>query len=153
GWIESAWSPDGKTFATAEKAGVRLWDAATSRAVRTLDGATEMVYGVRLAWSPDGKTLAASKGKQFWVWSIPSGKLLWQNEKHQLVPDLGWSSDSRRLATADQTGPVHIWEAETGKLLRDAPFQARLLAWSPDGRTLVAVPVGHGECVLIDTAS
>jgi WD40 repeat protein/serine/threonine protein kinase len=153
GWTEAAWSPDGKTFATLERAGVRLWDAATTRAIRTLDGATEMVYGVRLAWSPDGKALAASKGKQLWVWSIPSGKLLWQSEKHQLVTDLGWSPDSRRLATADQNGPVRIWEADTGKLLRETPFPSMRLAWSPDGKSLVAVPIGHGEGVLIDTAS
>jgi hypothetical protein len=48
---------------------------------------------------------------------------------------------------------VRIWEAETGKLLHEVPLQSQALAWSPDGKTLLAGPHDLGEAPLIDAES
>jgi WD40 repeat protein len=54
-----AWSPDGKTLASAGSfRQVRLWEAATGKELATLRGHTDVVYSV--VWSPNGKTLASA---------------------------------------------------------------------------------------------
>ncbi len=70
GWVKSvAWSPDGKTIASASfDKTVRLWTA-DGKALATLTGHTEYVNSV--AWSPDGKILAsASWDKTIKLWEI-----------------------------------------------------------------------------------
>jgi len=47
----AAWGMDG---------GIRIWEIATGRLVRTFTGEKEK-WGVSLAWAPDGKTLAAGR--------------------------------------------------------------------------------------------
>ena len=54
-----AFSPDGKTLATAGfDNSVKLWDYATGKEIRTISGHTGPVYAV--AFSKDGKTLYSS---------------------------------------------------------------------------------------------
>ncbi|MHC4473543.1 MAG: WD40 repeat domain-containing protein, partial [Planctomycetota bacterium] len=67
-----AWSPDGRTIATATGDGpVRLWDAATGKAVGALDGHDGRV--TRLAFSPDGKRLATGgSDTTVMVWEVPA---------------------------------------------------------------------------------
>jgi WD40 repeat protein len=151
-WAAAAWSPDGKTLAAiAGDQSVCLWDVASNKLVRTLEGKTK---AMALAWSADGKVLAATSGQKLWVWSADTGKLLWQNDKHQ-VWGLAWSPDSSRLATGDhsETGAVRLWETVTGKLLHEVPCQSWELAWSPDSKLLVAGPPGVGKCFVIDATS
>lgn len=51
------------------------------------------------------------------------------------------SPDGKFIATAEEGRPVHLWDAATGRVLRDLSGNSRLtkaLAFSPDGRTLAA---------------
>jgi WD40 repeat protein len=53
-----AWSSDGKTLASgSEDKTIKLWDAATGRELRTIEGHSKSVSSV--SWSNNGKTLAS----------------------------------------------------------------------------------------------
>jgi WD40 repeat protein len=152
----AAWGPDGKLLAaTAIDSTVRLWDAATAQPVRTLEGQVFFNFPFPIAWSADGKMVAAGGGQRLWVWSAESGKLLWQNDRHQHVFGIAWSPDGSRLATTDDgdKGEVRVWEAQSGKQLQTQPWRSAALAWSPDGKTLAAAPAGGNRCHLIDAAT
>src|SRR6185437_11152147 len=57
-----AFSPDGKTIASADKTSIeiKLWDAATGKHIKGLQEHKTLLYS--LAFSPDGKLLAAGGG-------------------------------------------------------------------------------------------
>jgi WD40 repeat protein len=151
----SAWSPDGKALAAfdASEGELRLWDAASNRPGRVLEGRPNP-GPVALAWSADSKKVVGGRDQHLWVWSAETGKVLWQTDKVGTVFALAWSPEGGRLATTDWAGQgaVRIWEAGSGKLLLEKPIRSTGLAWSPDGRTL-AVAAWDTECSLIDAAS
>src|SRR5689334_11452162 len=68
-----AWSPDGKTLATAGFDNtVRLWAAATRKEIRTFEGHAKLVLAV--AYSPDGKQLlSGSLDNSARIWDLPVG--------------------------------------------------------------------------------
>ena len=56
---DTAFSPDGKTLATASRGGnVQLWDVATGKLIDTLKGHSSALRAV--VFSPDGRTLASA---------------------------------------------------------------------------------------------
>ena len=71
-WIGSAaFSPDGRTVATAERTGIRLWETATGKEIRRLTGASQSWY-YALAFAPDGRTLAsANSDTTVLIWTVP----------------------------------------------------------------------------------
>ncbi|MFF8382110.1 WD40 repeat domain-containing protein [Streptomyces kanasensis] len=64
-----AYSPDGRTLATASNSPVvRLWDAATGNAVATLTGHTETASSV--AFSSDGRLATGSTDATARLWDV-----------------------------------------------------------------------------------
>ncbi|RYN76833.1 hypothetical protein AA0119_g13569, partial [Alternaria tenuissima] len=114
-----AFSPDGKTLASASRDGtVKVWDAGSGKAVQTLKGHSWGVYAV--AFSPDGKTLAsASDDGTVQVWDAGSGKAVQTLKGHSsLVKAVAFSPDGKTLASASYDKTIKLWDAGSGKALQ-----------------------------------
>ena len=122
----------------------------------------------KLAASPDGQRVASVADDMVCrVWEASTGKLLHELRGHDertphhfpsMLYTCTFSPDSQRLATADKTGRICVWDVSTGNKLAqlEAPGfytwdpkerihsigGTRSLAFSPDGKTLVAGGIG-----------
>jgi serine/threonine protein kinase/WD40 repeat protein len=122
--------------------GVRSWSIATRH----------MVNPYSVAYRPDGKRLAVGSWDfSIRVWEPQSGRLVQVLFEEHPPFAMGWSPDGRVLAVGIGVAKrcLHLWDAETGRLLRSLEIPANdialALAWSPDGgRALGWGPGGWG---------
>jgi WD40 repeat protein len=150
-----AWSPEGDRLATGLGSRVFVWDAATTRLLRTLTGHTGLVNA--LAWSPDGSRLAsASRDETAIIWNAATGERVATLEGHtDAVFSVAWAPDGERVATAGSLDDsVIIWDAATGERLRTLTSGREgvwSVAWQP-GTDVLAVGTTWGNVDLWDTA-
>jgi WD40 repeat protein len=130
----AGWTADEKLLVTGgyKDRSVRVWDVASERELYQLDGEGEV------AISPDGRRIAyAGTDRKGWVWEIDRTKepqpLAW---KGKFVGSLQFSPDSRTLAVSGD-GKIVLFDVATGKQLSEFKSDTyRVLAFSPDGKTL-----------------
>jgi WD40 repeat protein len=104
-----------------------------------------------LSFSPDGKSLAASitewgpnggrGGKAsggVQIWDIERSALIRTIEDDKPTTFLKYSVDGQSLATSSNDGPIKLWNATTGKLIRQCLGRSGA-DFSPDGETLACI--------------
>jgi WD40 repeat protein len=94
-----------------------------------------------LAFAPDGSTLAGGgSDSKIHFWDLKTEKYL-RGVETRSSQFLAWSPSGDTLASSSRSSlPTCLWNAKTGKLLRELPAEAHgqfLLAFSPDGKHLV----------------
>jgi Tol biopolymer transport system component len=152
-----AFSPDGKHLASAaggkgndpedKKPGeLKVWELATGKTVRALNGHTGPVYSV--AFSPDGKTLASGSGDEtVKLWDPATGKGLRTLKGHAAnVYTVAFSPDGKRLASVSgdfyaesRPADVKVWDPASGKELFNLKGHAGPVyhvTFSTDGKQL-----------------
>jgi WD40 repeat protein len=107
----------------------------------------------RTVFSPDNKTLASSsEDGMIIVWDIPTTKEIYRINptEEENYEAMAFSPDGKILAGAsklktDVTGEIKFWEAKTGKPLGGLDGSTdNDMAFSPDGKTLVANTIFEG---------
>jgi len=151
----------------AAESGARGYQAAPQlKLLRTLK--SDYIIN-RLAWHPDNQTLAVGQvlNKQVTIWDVESGKAFRTiDQEIGGVDAIAYSPDGRYLSVGRnfvQIGKpnVNIYDAASGRLLRNfvpprvtnkgGTNAARVFAFSPDSRYLVAQGYGGGAtCVVYE---
>ncbi len=143
-----AWSPDGKTIATGGKDHlIRIWDSKTGAEQGVLRGHNIFVLSVR--FSLDGSRLAAAAGAHVGIPNRHAEVKLWDVAARREIRSfegisgasanaVALSTDGKLLAAVEQNSAAHVWEVDTGKMLKNfrrghtQPVFG--VAFSPDGR-------------------
>jgi WD40 repeat protein/transcriptional regulator with XRE-family HTH domain len=152
-----AFSPDGRTLATASVNQTTLWNTAdrTIHTVLTDSG----VFTNAVAFSPDGSTLATvtqpspccppgTAGNTLALWDLNTGVPRRLTKHTDQVLDLAFSPDGRRIATASVDRSAIVWDATTGAVLNTLTGHTHAVngvEYSPDGRLLATA--GHDRTV------
>ena len=134
-----AFRGDGACFvATNDHGPLRVIDTATGKLVGELAGHRGWVHTIAFA----GRHVAsAGYSSTLRLWDAERGAELWRKADTR-VGALALSPDGTRLATADDVGRVHLWDAATGKQLHKLDTGDNrwgfVVAFSGDGTRVAA---------------
>jgi WD40 repeat protein len=156
--ISAAFSPDGKTFVVHgwENVGMpsnvagpqmgiffRILDADTGKELQHFRGmaAASVCSAV---FSPDGKRIVIPPSRDetcVRVYDVESGKELLRLDRTNTVNLARFSSDGKKIVTANRDRIVQLWDAETGREVhrfKKLLEPAQNIAFSPNGKKIMA---------------
>lgn len=139
--ISTAFSPDGKTLATAGYKSIILWDVKgwVNRKTLTHD---DWVNGI--VFSPNGEYLVSVDGKLIKVWDVEKQQVIARlDADSEWVGAIAFSPDSRTFATAGYEGRIKLWSTSNWQVVREIKDVSSVsdLAFSPDGQSIASA--GH----------
>lgn len=156
---EAAWSPDGKTLATACVDHTRdttkpildsivFWDPRNGARLRSFRPRRDTIR--RLLFTPDGEHLLVSAHPAtLEIWQVSTGLLRhemsipWDSREELTVFAVAGHGQLLAVQTKDES--IQVWEVATGKrahTLQGSYTRAKSLAFGHDGRTLIS---GHAD--------
>jgi WD40 repeat protein/serine/threonine protein kinase len=157
--INSAFSPDGRYFATASyDHTTKVWDSATGRQVgKTLHHKAPCNMP---AFSPDGRRLVTTgEDGVAMLWETQTGKLLTQPMRHgrpeldslKTVASAVFSSDGKRILTACFDHTARLWDTDSGKEIAQIvnPQRVAWATFSPD-ESRILTSYWYGGAILWD---
>jgi WD40 repeat protein len=150
-----AFAPGGAGLASSGYDGaILLWEVASGRLERRLEGAVGTVW--TLDYAPAGDRLAAAgEDGKVRIWSASDGRLLATLSGHERnIWEVRFSPDGRRLASGSFDASVRLWDPAGGAALATLTDHEEAvvgLAWSPDGRLLATG--GDDSTIVIRRAS
>jgi mono/diheme cytochrome c family protein len=133
-----AFSADGRWLATAgEDRAVRVWDVATGKESRRLEGHTDEVLAV--TFSPDGKHVASGgMDRTVRVWDVGKGKEVRRLAGHtEAVRAVTFDPGGHYLLSAGEDRVLRLWDVAKGKEVRTLTGHAgavTALGFAPGGR-------------------
>mgnify|MGYP006214639237 FL=1 len=111
---------------------VRLWNAATGAAVKTLvpEDAESRLPVFALGLSPNGQLIATGgKDQNVRVWNVASGAVTQTLTGHpSAIYRVGFNAAGTKLLSCGHSGSVRVWNLADGKPLFDVTAPA--VAWS-----------------------
>jgi WD40 repeat protein len=149
-----AFSPDGKTLATVDSKGARLWDLATGRQVALPSAEPGSGRPSSVAFNPDGKTIAVSNATGVQLWNAGTGRQADKPFAANKTSFMVFSPDGKTLATTNGQ-VVQLWDLATGQQIgatlthHDASITS--MTFSPNGRILAIW--GKGTVLLVEVAT
>lgn len=140
-----AFSPNGTELVTGGYNRVMVWDVATGKPVRELEGICGSTKAV--AYSRDGKYLAiGGDDGVVRLFDGPSGRPLRRPDGHQSwVTDLAVAPDGRTLASGAWDGTVRIWEIPSGKPFRTLSWELSKESWRSTEKVSSISICGNGK--------
>jgi WD40 repeat protein len=150
------WNCSGDLLASGHDDGaVRLWDAMSGKAIRTMVGHSGPVRSI--AFSPDGTTLASgSEDKTVRLWDVATATSLRAFSGHTArVWSVAFSPDGTTLASGSNDKIVRLWDVTAATSLRAFSGHSGWVlsvAFSPDGTTLASGSSDQTVCLWDVTA-
>ncbi len=135
-WMEAIdWHPSGRIIAAGGSDDVlHFLDGQAGQKTREIRSGYEDIKNV--VWSPDGRRILVRDGKQrVWIEDLSLGRTVQAlgRPEENWNGFSAWSPDGSRVATS---GMAHVWDVQSGRLVRDCGRFLTWVSWSPDGRTL-----------------
>jgi len=149
----AVFSADGKRVLTADDQGARMWDAASSQVLLSVNHGSGTVR--EAVFSSDGSRIVTA-GSGVRIWDASTGEPVRELKAGESPRSYQRLAVSSGLVAANDLagGTVHVWDAETGtlraELKTDAP-ELHLLAFSADGRWIAMS--GRDEVRVFDTST
>ncbi len=153
-------SADGRTFVSANKSKIRLWNTESRQIVATFMRPTSEFRNIissNIAFSPDGNTVATIYNEnEMHLLNVATGEIRTFITGHtSRYSSIAFSPDGQTLVSAGTDDTIRFWNPENGELkisLAGMPNEIEQIAFSPDGQTL-ATASWDGTILLWDVPS